>query len=239
MGLQVFRAITKPKLPEQIENELTSLIYNKDLKLGQRLPSVKTLAKQFGVGERSIREALKSLQKIGLIEIHHGKGVFVAKTGIDDYLKELTESLNFKLGEQDSSIVQLFEVRKFLEAGTASLAAARATLQDIGIMEEVLFRQEKATQINDLEMVNNSDLNLHLAIANAAKNIVLLHTYNALSNLVLESRRIGNQMPGAVKTSLREHRAIFSAIKSKNEELAYQCMFSHINSVQETISRFL
>jgi len=201
------------------------------------LPSEEELARQLRVGRRSVREALQSLEKMELIEIHHGKGAFVTGVKLDNYLKSLAESINFRLNEEKAALLQLLEVRKLLEAGIASLAANRATPQDLRIMEKVLSRQKEAIQIQDLEVFNITDLDFHNAVVKASQNDILVAVYNALSNLMLESRRKTNQLPGVAGESLEDHQNVFLAIKSSNEKLAHHSMFIHIDKIGQNIKK--
>ena len=233
----ILQPIKRPKLSQQIESEIKALILTKKLKVGEMLPSEEELARQLQVGRRSVREALQSLEKMGLIEIHHGKGAFVTGVNLDNYLKSLAESINFRLNEEKAALLQLLEVRKLLEAGIASLAANRATLQDLRTMEEALSRQKEAIQMQDLEGFNTSDLDFHYAVVKASQNDILVAVYNALSNLMLESRRKTNQLPGVAEGSLKDHQNVFLAIKSGNEKLAHRTMFIHIDKTEQNIKK--
>ncbi len=79
MKQKILQPINRPKLSHQIEEEIRALIFTKKLKVGQMLPSEEEMARQLQVGRRSVREASQSLEKMGLIEIHHGKGAFVTE----------------------------------------------------------------------------------------------------------------------------------------------------------------
>ena len=224
--------IKRPNLPEQVEKEVKSLIFANNLKLGDKLPSEEELAKQLQVGRRSVREALRSLQTMGFIEIKHGRGAFVSGGRLDDYLELLAESINFRLHEEEPTLLQLLEIRKLLEAGIASLSATRATPQNLRTMEETLSQQKEAIRTGDLDFFNVADLDFHNAIVKGSQNAVLTAVYNAFSNLMLESRRRTNRIPGLAEESLKDHQKVYLAIKSGNKKLAHSSVFIHIDKAE-------
>jgi len=233
----ILQPIKRPKLSEQVERELKALIFGNKLRAGEKLPSEEELAEQLQVGRRSVREALQSLQTMGFIEIKHGKGAFVSQIRLDNYLESLAESINFRLQEEKTALLQLLEVRKLLEAGIASLSATRATLQDLKAMEKALHQQNKAIKMKNLEAFNVADLDFHNAVVKGSKNDILIVVYNALSNLMLESRRKTNEIPGVAEGSLKDHQKIFLAIKSGNGKLAHHNMFTHIEETGQNMKK--
>ena len=133
--------------------------------------------------------------------------------------------------------MQLLEVRKLLEAEIASLSAARATPQDLKAMEKALQQQKRAIKSKDLEFFNVADLDFHNAIVKGSQNDILTAVYNAFSNLMLESRRRTNKIPGVAEGSLKDHQEIFSAIKSGNGKLAHRSMFTHIDKIEQNMKK--
>ena len=149
------------------------------------------------------------MKKMGLIEIHHEKGAFVSRIRFDNYLESLAESINFRLHEERTALLQLLEVRKLLEAGIASLSATRTTPQDLKVMEKALYRQKKAIKMKELGLFNVADLDFHNAVVKGSQSDILAAVYNAFSNLMLESRRRTNKIPGVAEESLKDHQKIF------------------------------
>ena len=125
------------------------------MRVREKLPSERDLAEQLGVGQRSVREALRSLQAMGFIEIKHGKGAFVSQIRLDNYFESLAESISFRLHEEKTALLQLLEIRKLLEAGIASLSASRRTPQDLKAMEKTLHQQKKAIKAKQ-SLLNHS-----------------------------------------------------------------------------------
>ncbi len=233
----ILQPVKRPKLSEQVEKEVKALISYNKLRIGDKLASEEELSKQLQVGRRSVREALRSLQKMGFIEIEHGKGAFVSQPKLDNYLELLAESINFRLHGEKTALLQLLEVRKLLEAGIASLSATRATPQDFKAMERALDKQKKAIKVKDSETFSVADLDFHNAVVKGSENDILVAVYYAFSNLMMESRRRTNKIPGVAEEGLKDHQKIFSAIKSGNGKLAHRYMFIHIEGIEENMKK--
>ena len=188
------RPIKRSVLSEEVEKKVKALIFSDNLKVGDKLPSEEELAKQLQVGRRSVREALRSLQTMGFIEIKHGKGAFVSRARLDGYLGSLAESIHFELHEERTALLQLLEIRKLLEAGISSLSATRGTSPDFETMEKALRRQEKAIRTKDLELFNVADMDFHSAVVKGSQNDILAAVYDAFYNLMLETRRTNKSL---------------------------------------------
>lgn len=237
MKQAILQPIKRPKLTEQVEKEIKALIFHDKLEVGEKLPSEQELAEQLQVGRRSVREALQSLERMGLIEIKHGKGTFVSQPKLDNYLELLAESINFRLLGEKAALLQLLEVRKLLGAGIASLSASRATSYNLRAMEKALHLQKKAIKTKNSEIFNVTDLDFHNAVVKGSQNDILTAVYSALSNLMLESRRRTNKIPGVAEESLKDHQKIFLAIKSGNGKLAHHDMFTHIDKTEQNMKK--
>jgi GntR family transcriptional regulator, transcriptional repressor for pyruvate dehydrogenase complex len=176
--------------------ELQLRIRQGDWLPGERMPSIAQLAKEMHVSAGSIREALRSLESIGLVKIEHGSGVYV--TGA----RPATE-LSSHFEKVDGLLLTLAETRLILEPELASLAAERATDDEL-IKIEQLARQmeEEEKQGHDFAEL---DVLFHRQIAHAARNPILYQTMEGISDLFLESRRSILLDPNALLRALRYH----------------------------------
>lgn len=233
----VLQPIKRPRLWQQVEEQIKALIFTNKLRIGDMLPSEEELAQKLQVGRRSVREALHSLQKMGIVEIRQGKGAFFTGAKLDGYLESLATSISFRLHEEKTALLQLLEVRKILEAEVASLSTSRTSNEDLRIMEENLARQRQAIKMGDLELFNSADLDFHNGLVKGCKNSILEAVYNALSNLMLKSRQKTNQIPGVAERSLKDHQDIFLAVRSGNAKKAYRCMLVHMNKTEQNIKK--
>ena len=228
----VLKPIKRQKVWQQVEKQIKDLIINNKLKIGDKLPSEKELAEKLKVGRRSVREALHSLQKMGMIQIVQGKGSFLTAAKVDTYLETLATSISLKLLEEKDTLWELMEVRKILEAEVAFLSAERSSSQDLRLMRLSLNRQEEGIRRKNLELFNKGDLDFHNAIFRGCKNSILESIYSNLSTLMLDSRILTNKIPGVPEKSLKDHMNIYLAIKAKDPKKARNFMINHIRETE-------
>ncbi len=121
----MLRPVKRTRLYEDVVAQIQRLVRTKKLPPGDRLPSERELAAALGIGRTSVREALRTLDSMGLIEVRSGQGAFLCNIGLDPYLATIRESLSFLLDVKEESLVELWEVRQGLEEQIAPLAARR------------------------------------------------------------------------------------------------------------------
>jgi GntR family transcriptional repressor for pyruvate dehydrogenase complex len=213
-----------PPSPAPPWESLRKLIARDGYKSGDRLPSERELAQKIGVGRPAVREAIKALSILDILESRPGTGTFVKSAS--------TMSLNWPEGKDlnlDFDMLQLLEVRKMIEPHAASLCAQRATLQQLSELESHLRSQEASLQ--DREAVAKSDYLFHDVIVRSAGNAILEDTIHYLSPLLVHSRQITAASAPDMTRMAREHRAIFEAIRRGQPDLAARAMTDHLGSV--------
>ena len=131
---------------------------------GQRLPSERALSEALRISRPTVREAIRSLQAMHILESRHGAGTFVASLSVE----ELLAPLQFVLSLADGALEHLFEVRLLLEPGAAALAAERATPDEVGDLRDCAARAEKA--VDDPDAMLRLDTELHERIVRASAN---------------------------------------------------------------------
>jgi GntR family transcriptional repressor for pyruvate dehydrogenase complex len=203
--------------------ELQQRIRQGDWVPGERMPSIKQLAKELHVGTGSMREALRSLQSIGLVKIEHGSGVYVTGTRPATELSSHFENVGAGLR------MALAETRDILEPELAALAAQRGTDKELLEIEALAQRMEKEAQLGD--DFAELDVLFHRQIAQAARNPILYQIMKGVSDLFLESRRAILLDPNALLRALRYHALISEALKSRDAPQARLLMQGHMNSM--------
>lgn len=206
-----------------IFEELQQRIRQGDWLPGERMPSIAQLAKEYHVGAGSIREALRSLQSIGVIAIEHGSGVYV--TG----RRPATELSSHFQNVGSDLVIALAETRWILEPELASLAAERATNEELANIEDFTRQMEEASQRGDT--FAELDVLFHRQIARSARNPILFQTMEGVSDLFLESRKTILLDPEALLRALRYHGLIADALKQRNASQARLLMQGHMNSM--------
>ncbi len=188
---------------------------------GTRLPSITKLAAEMGVSTVSVREALRSLQSIGLVKIEHGRGVFVTGSRASAEL-----NAHFHRISQEE-IVALAEARRILEPELAALAAERGTDEELAEIEQLAkTMEEEARQGSDFV---EPDLQFHRRITQIARNPVLYHIMESLQDLFLVSRRVTSHEPGMTARAVRYHLLIAEALRDRNAAQARLLMLAHMN----------
>jgi len=225
----IYHEVTRGRLYEEIVSQIQDLIIQEQLQPGDKLPPERQLIKQFGVSRTVVREAIRALEEKGLVEVKHGRGVYVAQLSSDS----VSESLALLFRVRKSSLMALLEVREILEVEIAGLAAQRATEEDKEEMEQAL--RHEAELLDSLGEYVEADLRFHELLTKAAHNEVLPILLNPLAELLRESRRVTSEPPGSTKLSLQGHREIFKAVKNGDKEQAREAMRQHFHMVRKTL----
>jgi len=228
-----FGSIKKNALAEEILTRLLDLIKERELRPGDKLPPERELATMMNVSRPSLREALRALSIMNIIEIRQGDGTYVSSLEPD----LLVEHLDFIFALDDSTFLQLFEARKIVEVGIVALAAERITDEEVAEMEECLHAA--ANSVDDPVAFLQADLDLHNAITRAARNPILSRVMTSISQLGLASRSRTTAIPGVVHDTVEDHRNIVSALKAHNPEAAQQAMLIHLNNVESRLERLV
>lgn len=228
----IFKPIKTKKIWEEIVEQLKAMITNGELKPGDKLPSERDLAESLNVSRASVREALTTLEAIGILEIKPGEGTFIKQTSDAETFAPLALVLMVERNPE----AQMMEVRRVLETEMASLAAQRATAENLNRIEESLSSMKSAKNTRDAV---DADLRFHFAIAEATQNTILLRLMNTIADLMHHSLRANREKlysdPPTGQRILREHDAIFQAIRNHDPELARNAMLEHINKIEKGI----
>ena len=219
------------RIYEDIVRQVKTLIADGHLKSGDRLPPERDLAESFRVSRTSVREALRSLQSRGLIEIRAGDGAFVRDVSVE----ALIEPLALVILPYREAVGELFEARRLLEPAIAAMAARRATRDELAEMERILAEQAREVARGRTGMAQDSAL--HAAIAAAAHNRAIVRIVNALVDLLAQSREESLHTPGMPRRSHQDHRRILGAIRRRDEAGARRAMLDHLAAVAKLVNR--
>lgn len=225
--------VQSKKMSEEVAEQIKKNISEGILKPGDKLPSVRLLSESFQVGQSTIREAFSVLKTIGLIETRQGEGTYVCDYNPAMLHQPISDFLLFS----KEDIIDLLDVRKILERGTAALAAKRRTHEDLQEMANVIAQMEK--DLHSDNFGEEADWVFHFAIAKASGNRILISLIEELSTKIKKALKASRlQMyvtPGMPERLLTEHRNIFLAIEKQQVEQAEKSMVDHLSGVQEYI----
>ena len=225
--MSMFEPLNKERAFESVVKQIKEALYAGKLKQGDKLPTERELANQFGVSRAAIRGAVLSLEQSGLIKIRKGpKGGFFIRE-LD--FKSVRESLNDHIQLGQASITDLTEARIIIEPNAAALAAKRATVEDIDKLTESI-RTYKA-RVAEGQAPNPADLQFHICLAEAAKNPVIVILIRSLMDLLY--RNIGSYFlaPKPSKSIGSQHSKILEAIKTGDFETARSTMLKHLEAM--------
>jgi GntR family transcriptional repressor for pyruvate dehydrogenase complex len=233
--IPALQPVRRRSLSDDIIDQLVDLIARDELIPGQRIPSERELSRQLGVGRASLREALRSLAVMGIIEGRVGEGTFISK----DSARYLEKSLRWGLLLDPKEIDDLIETRMLLETQTASFAAERATPDDLERLKATLSALEFA--LDDADRFLQEDLAFHLAIASASQNQMLHHLLQ-LTRQHLQAwitRSLENPPTSSdarARLSLRQHQDIHASIEARDPEAAASAMRRHLLSSSQGLT---
>lgn len=221
--------IRSTRIYEEIVRQVKAMIAEGRLKGGDRLPPERELAEKFVVSRTSVREALRALESLGLVEIRAGEGTFVREVSIE----QLVEPLALLIVSQREALGELFEARRLLEPALAALAAERATPEDVQEMERIL--EEQAREVEGGRTGLAQDARFHAALGAAAHNRAITRIAHAVIDLLAQSREESLNTPGRPTRSHEDHRRILAAVARRDAAAARQAMLEHLEAVETLV----
>ena len=227
--------VKRTSLSDEIVAQIIDLISRDVLKPGDRLPPERSLCKQFDVGRTSLREALRTLSVMGILESRVGEGTFVS----DDTGRYLEKSLSWGLLLDPKEVKDLVETRLMLETRNAFLAATRAGQADLQELDRTI-RGIEASLDQPGEFLE-FDVQFHLAIARATQNSILCNLLVMIRNYLQQWIKASLEEPAThtveerARMSVEEHGRILGAVRTGDADAAQQAMEQHILSSSEDL----
>ena len=237
-----FRPIRLQTSVQQVAEQIRKLIQEGQLPPGAHLPSVRDLAVRFGVSQSTVREAIHILAALGLVDVRHGRGTFVASPATDG-ARDPAAWLPWLEAHRDD-VLALLEVREVLETKAAALAArAVATgspevMRHLSALEGNVKEMMDAADRRDIFALEQIDLAFHGAIADLAGNPYLVYLLRSL-NYLFADRRAVMALPGRALQSAGQHRLILEAIKAGDASEAAERMSRHLQSTIASVRALL
>jgi GntR family transcriptional repressor for pyruvate dehydrogenase complex len=217
----------RENLSEKIADKILGLIKARKLLPGDKLPPERELAKQMGVSRPSVREALRALSIMKVIDHRQGSGTYITSLK-PNYL---IEHLDFVFALDDSTYLDLLEARKVIEAGIAELAAQRIT--DLEIHELNKIQKHSIKSFDNNEEFLTSDLEIHNVICRASRNPILQRTMESLAKLSIHSRHRTVQIDEVRSQTIIDHENIIKTMVARDFVAARQAMLDHLNHVEK------
>jgi GntR family transcriptional regulator, sialic acid-inducible nan operon repressor len=218
--------IPRRKLYHEVLERLQQRIRSGELAPGDHLPSERELMEFYGVGRPAVREALQELARAGIVEISHGERARVVVPTAQLLVAQIAGGAQHLLRIQPAMLDHMKEVRVFLEAGMARMAAERATLEDVSRLRKRLREHQAA--LHQMDQFLERDMALHREIATISGNPIFPAIVEALFNWAIEYYHSIVRAPGAEDLTLAEHERIVDAIAGHDADGAEQAMRDHL-----------
>ncbi|MCX5201375.1 FadR family transcriptional regulator [Streptomyces sp. NBC_00237] len=207
---------------------IKSMITDGELAPGQRLPTERDLAVLLGISRSSMREAIRALTVLGVLESRHGSGIYVTSLEAVDLLD--TFGIVAEISPQPR-LVEFLEVRRILESAATALAAARINHSQLA---DVAVHLAAMQETDDTEAFLAADMAFHRTITHAAGNEALAAIVEGLSSRTFRARvRRGHQEADAFARTREDHARIYQALVSRDPEAARVAAASHVGAVED------
>lgn len=223
------RPVSRKSLADDIATRVRQFIQRQRFKAGDRLPSIAEMARTFGVGAPTVREALTKLEAVGVLEIRHGAGVFVAPQ--HDSL--VLANVEFAGAASKKLLLDLLEARTPIEVQSATLAARHATAAHLAEMRRLL--DHAGANLDDAALLNQTNLAFHREIAAASGNVVLRQILEVLTSLFREEQRMILDIKDSRREDHAEHMQILQALERHDDALAAERMREHLEGVRHDL----
>ena len=218
-------------LSKQVEQKIETVIREKKILTGEKLPTENELCTLFGVSRTALREALRMLAARGLITIRKGSGIYV-----NDYTaKHVTKpmSIYLELNFNKAYVLHLMEVRQILEPDIARMAAANRTTEDISNLKKLMEKFIKCRS-DDFQREGNLDKEFHLLLANASGNPIIPVMVQPIFELMPKIRTlVYAHVDHAKSTAVELHERILQNVEDQNEAGAFNAMTEHLKMARQ------
>lgn len=228
----MFKPVKNTKVYEQVVDQIKEMVRLGRIKKGDKLPTERVMAEELQVSRTSIREAMRALEVVGLIESRQGAGNYIREEFDDVLLEPL--SIVFML--QNGTNTDIFELREVLEISTIFLSVMRMTDTDLKKLGELIDKFKNSTSESESAMI---DSEFHRIIVKGANNVLISNLLEGVSELVekfIYEGRSAILNNGNSNAKLLEcHEKIYLAIKERDGYKAYKAMQEHFELIKKNI----
>jgi GntR family transcriptional repressor for pyruvate dehydrogenase complex len=221
----MLKPIAKKRLSQDAVDQLREMIIKEKLKPGTRLPSERELIKNLQIGRSSVREALRILEIMGLIEVKPGSGAFVTATKEDLFLP-----LSSWISHHRETLDHHFEARLVIEPRAAAFAARRVSPKIIKAMKKTLAEFQEKMDSDELIGAILADQEFHRLVAQATTNKTLMLLMDTIVRFLFDGWKATLRVKGRLNKTVQEHQAILKAIERGKPEEASAAMETHLKN---------
>jgi GntR family transcriptional repressor for pyruvate dehydrogenase complex len=228
-GWPQFAVLDRSTLPEEIANRLLELIRAQELRPGDKLPAERNLAALMQVSRPVLREALRALAIMKVVEIRQGAGTYI--TALEP--QQLVSHLDFVFSKDTVALAQVIETRRVVELGNVRLAATRMPPEDLARLDGLLASLRDA--LDDADRFSSLDIAFHDGISEAAGNFLLAQFMSIINTLGKVSRERTGASRAVREHALRDHRRVVEALRAGDPDAAAAAMGDHLDHVEQAL----
>jgi GntR family transcriptional repressor for pyruvate dehydrogenase complex len=229
-GWPVFAVLDRSTLPEEIASRLMDLIRAERLRPGDKLPAERNLAAAMQVSRPVLREALRALAIMKVVDIRQGAGTYI--TALEP--QQLVSHLDFVISKDPVALSQVIETRRVVETGNVRLAAVRITTSQLDGLEGILA--ELYTALDDADRFSSLDIAFHDAVCRAAGNFLLAQFMAIINTLAKVSRERTGATREFRERALRDHEPVLRALRAHDPDAAADAMQAHLDHVGQALA---
>jgi len=218
------RPVSRPRLYEQVAQQILAWVRDTDLKAGDRLPPERDLAARLGVSRATVSQALVAMEVVGIVHVRHGDGAVLVDSSGSSRLVDA-------LRRHAQQLPDIIDAREALESKLAALAAVRRTEEDLARIDAALADMERDIEAGGRGV--DGDESFHGAVTLAGHSPLLHKLMSEISDLIRETRIESLSQPGRPRESLEGHRAIADAIRDRDPDAAAAAMRAHVDKVSD------
>jgi GntR family transcriptional regulator, transcriptional repressor for pyruvate dehydrogenase complex len=227
----MFNSVKLNRVSENIVEQIRRAILERQLNPGDRLPPERELMQKFGVSKSTLREALRALEALGVLEIRQGAsgGPFVTEVDMNKAMDSFVNFLHFK----NVSLENLTEVRLVLEPYTAGRAALSITEGDLIRLQESLKTGGDVLKKGVGIDLRKNEIEFHKIIANVGANPILMFIIDFVESLLIDTKEILQPGPFFSRQVQNAHTRIYKALVERDAERARKEMTRHVQEVEK------
>jgi GntR family transcriptional repressor for pyruvate dehydrogenase complex len=223
-----YKPVRKTKLYEEVAEQLKESIYDGYLAPGDRLPSERELCELFQVGRPTIREAIRTLSIMGLVQVNQGsKGTIVGQGNITQYMEALRKQLSWIIKVDDKTYEEIWEVKKYIQLGIAHAASINATKKGLKKLDSLVKKMEEVG--DDIQAYFPIGIEFHKEMAIATKNRMFFLAWQLLQDIFIKaySPIVEKIFPEGPSKPIKANKILLEAIKSKDQQAIDEAMEFH------------
>ena len=229
--MSTLKPVSRVTLGEQVAAQLSDQITEGRWKPGEKLPSESELCSTLKIGRSTLREALKSLAFVGMVQMRPGDGTYV----IEESGNLIDRIMSRGLLKSEKELQDVGEARMLIESEIAALAAARAESGDLKALDDLLEEMGLSLAGNGRRFVD-LDVEFHLTIAKSAKNQMFYELLTPIRGLLTEWISKSQELPGIKESAHRQHGKILAAIRGREPEKARHAMRTHLQTCEKVFN---